>query len=119
MTLDISADLNARIEETETNATVSSSVGITANIENVVSITGELNIDDVTIEADLGEGGAVSYDTYTGEYEVTSFLPENLITSSVILPTRSKLMTNNVTVYSLPVSEEYNAQGGVTMTIGG
>lgn len=56
---------------------------------------------------------------YDGDYEVTSFLAAPSLTSSLILPTRDKLMRDNVTVYSVPTTEEYNLQGGVTFTIGG
>lgn len=55
---------------------------------------------------------------YDGDYEVTSFLAEPSMTTSLILPTRQKIMRDNVTVYSVPTSEEYNPQGGVTFTIG-
>lgn len=58
-------------------------------------------------------------DVYDGDYEVTSFLAAPSLTSSLILPTRDKLMRDNVTVYSVPTMEEYNPQGGVTFTIGG
>lgn len=56
---------------------------------------------------------------YDGAYEVTSFLAEPSLTTSLILPTRQKIMRDDVTVYSVPTSEEYNPQGGVTFTIGG
>lgn len=56
---------------------------------------------------------------YDGAYDVTSFLAEPSMTSSLVLPTRDKIMRDNVTVYSVPTSEEYNPQGGVTFTIGG
>lgn len=119
-TLDTSADINASISiEAQGNSSLTSTVDINAEISNIVSIASELNIENVTIESSISEGTVVTYDTYDGDYEVTSFLPENLITTSVVLSTSNKLMTDNVTIYSLPVSEEYNDAGGVTMTIGG
>lgn len=118
--LSIEENSNAHlVEEKQNNSVLSSTIDIAADLENVVNINAELNIDNVTIEATAVEGTSVHYDTYTGDYEVTSFLPTNLITTSIILPTDSKLMTDDVTIYSLPVHEEYNEQGGVTMTIGG
>lgn len=59
------------------------------------------------------------YEDYTGDYEVTSFCAEPLLTTSLILPTSDKHMLDNVTVFSVPTSEEYNEYGGVTFTIGG
>lgn len=56
---------------------------------------------------------------YDGQYEVTSFLAEPSLTTSLILPTRAKLMRDDLTFYSVPTSEVYNPQGGVTFTIGG
>lgn len=56
---------------------------------------------------------------YTGPYEVTSFTAAPLLTTSLVLPTSDKHMLNDVTVYSVPTSEEYNPAGGVTFTIGG
>lgn len=55
---------------------------------------------------------------YDGAYEVTSFLAAPSLTTSLILQTRQKIMRDDVTVYSVPTSEEYNPQGGVTFTIG-
>lgn len=56
---------------------------------------------------------------YTGDYEVTSFCADPLLTTSLVLPTADKRMLDDVTVYSVPTSEEYNEAGGVTFTIGG
>lgn len=55
---------------------------------------------------------------YDGAYEMTSFLAAPSLTTSIVLPTRRKLMRNDVTFYSVPTHEEYNPQGGVTFTIG-
>lgn len=56
---------------------------------------------------------------YTGDYEVTSFCADPLLTTSLVLPTADKHMLDDVTVYSVPTTEEYNSAGGVTFTIGG
>lgn len=56
---------------------------------------------------------------YTGDYEVTSFCADPLLTTSLVLPTNDKHMLNDVTVFSVPTTEEYNSAGGVTFTIGG
>ena len=59
------------------------------------------------------------YDDYTGDYEVTSFTADPLLTTSLVLATNDKHMLDDVTIYSVPTSEEYNEYGGVTFTIGG
>lgn len=56
---------------------------------------------------------------YTGDYEVTSFCAEPLLTTSLILPTRDTHMLKDVTIYSIPTREEPNEAGGVTFIIGG
>lgn len=58
------------------------------------------------------------YEDYTGDYEVTSFTAEPLLVTSLVLPTIDKHMLDNVTVYSVPTTEEYNDAGGVTFSIG-
>lgn len=50
---------------------------------------------------------------YDGAYDVTP-----LITAQV-LPTRDKLMDDNVRVDMIPTREENNAAGGVTFIVGG
>lgn len=118
--LDISTDVNAKLQaETQINAASSSTINIVANLEDSADFNGELDIGDVAIDGNVEIGLTTSNQTYTGAYEVTSFLPDDLTTTSVVLHTSNKVMARNVTIYSLPVSEEYNSQGGVTMTIGG
>ena len=56
---------------------------------------------------------------YTGDYEVTSFCADPLLTTSLILPTNDKHMLDDVTIFSVPTFEEQNSAGGVTFTIGG
>lgn len=58
------------------------------------------------------------YEDYTGDYEVTSFTAAPLLVTSLVLQTIDKHMLDNVTVYSVPTSEEYNDAGGVTFSIG-
>lgn len=56
---------------------------------------------------------------YTGDYEVTSFCADPLLTTSLVLPTADKHMLDDVTIYSVPTREEPNDAGGVTFSIGG
>ena len=58
-------------------------------------------------------------DDYEGPYEVTSFTADPLLTTSLVLHTNDMHMLDDVTVYSVPTTEEYNTAGGVTFTIGG
>lgn len=50
---------------------------------------------------------------YTGEYTVTPDI------TPVVLPTRDKLMAEDVTVHKIPLWEIGNPQGGKTILIGG
>lgn len=73
----------------------------------------------IPVEAELVNRLTTSQaEEYDGSYEITSFLAAPSMTTSQYLYTRNKLMRDNVTVYSVPTSEEYNPQGGVTFTIG-
>lgn len=51
-------------------------------------------------------------DYYTGDYEVTPHVYQQ------ILPTNQKLMTDNVLVYGIPIQKVSNPKGGNTATIG-
>ena len=76
--------------------------------------------EDSPIKLNIGEATAVkAYEDYKGAYEVTSFCAEPLLTTSLVLPTNDKHMTDDMTIYSVPTREEYNSAGGVTFTIGG
>lgn len=50
---------------------------------------------------------------YTGEYTVTPDI------TPVVLPTRDKLMADDVTIHKIPLWEISNPQGGKTILIGG
>lgn len=85
-----------------------------------VTVKAVLSDNLISCKADLVNRVTYSQaEEYDGTYEVTSFTAAPTLTSSLILPTRDKLMRDNVTFYSVPTSEEYNPQGGVTFTIGG
>lgn len=51
---------------------------------------------------------------YTGGYTVVPRVGQ-----AVILPTRKCLMTDNVTVTEIPMTEQPNEAGGITLTVGG
>lgn len=104
--IDVDADLNRTIPATaQINGNLAERAEFFDNILNV----GAKIVNEITTDAP---------DEYDGSYEVTSFLAAPSLSSSLILPTREKLMRDNVTVYSVPTTEEYNEQGGVTFTIG-
>ena len=94
---------------------------VTADIVGSV-ITAEADIVESVINADADFVSTLYVTTaedYTGDYEVTSFCADPLLVTSLVLPTNDKHMLDDVTVYSVPTSEEYNSAGGVTFTIGG
>lgn len=116
-TIAVSASLNSRIEA---NADLDRTIPVTAHIngnlaeqaeffDNILNVGAEI-VNEITTDAP---------DVYDGAYDITSFLAAPSLTSSLILPTKQKLMRDNMTVYSVPTTEEYNPQGGVTFTIGG
>ena len=92
-----------------------------AQTSGIISAQAELS-DTLTADAELVTTIRIShegYEDYTGPYEVTSFTAAPLLTTSLVLPTNDKHMTDDVTVFSVPTAEEYNEAGGVTFTIGG
>lgn len=95
---------------------------VVANIINEPIIASAV-INQTTIETDAKFSIDIrprqTVEDYTGDYEITSFCAEPLLTTSLVLPTFDKHMLDNVTVYSVPTKEEYNAAGGVTFIIGG
>ena len=57
-------------------------------------------------------GDGSSADTYTGEYEVTPRIYEQT------LETEGKQMSDDVTVYEIPITRTTNPHGGQTVVIG-
>lgn len=89
-------------------------------IDGTMNVVARFASAELQVDADFINPVKTSqYEDYTGDYEVTSFCAEPLLTTSLILPTSDKHMLDNVTVFSVPTSEEYNEYGGVTFTIGG
>lgn len=72
----------------------------------------DLNINKgVSIPVNVGGGGAVSY--YDGVYEVIPSAHADLE-----LPTKRKMMREDVLVHKIPYAEVSNEKGGLTATIG-
>lgn len=75
--------------------------------------TATANVQRVNLNANVHrgivEGGGIPY---TGEYEVTPTFDEQT------LETKDRLLSDNVTVHSIPVSRTINPQGGKTIYIG-
>jgi len=67
---------------------------------------------DVTNYANANVNVAIP--TYTGSYDVTPSA-----TSNIVLETKDKKMTDNLTVRKIPYESVSNPQGGNTVTIGG
>ena len=78
----------------------------------------EFNIafsENAPFSTDFGEVIQIDrhFDPYRGDYDITPNY------SDQILATRNKVMTDNVTVYQIPVNVTTNPQGGNTVVIGG
>lgn len=72
-----------------------------------LALKSELNFDfDVTMST-------VGAAPYTGEYEITPRIYE-----PVVLLTKNRMMTNNVTVNKIPQYEVSNVAGGNTLIMG-
>lgn len=66
---------------------------------------------EITVSDGIGgEGGKLPY--YKGDYQVTPKVTD------VVLPTKNKSMSDDVTVFQIPYKEVDNPQGGTTVTIG-
>lgn len=60
----------------------------------------------------VGGPGGGTYETYTGEYDVTPSM------SKQTLETEDKFLTDNIEIDAIPCSEVTNNSGGTTITIG-
>lgn len=99
------------------------SVNVENDIEEVIRIDGDasltLNADgDMSLLTQMdGEGSffytesGVSHETYAGPYDVTPRA------SQQSLSTRNKLMSDDVTIRSIPIYEVSNESGGTTFYI--
>ncbi|MBQ6475487.1 MAG: hypothetical protein IJJ34_04680 [Clostridia bacterium] len=88
-------------------------------VGSVIDVEAEL-VSLVDVEAELATTLYVdTAEDYTGDYEVTSFCADPLLTTSLVLPTADKHMLNDLTIYSVPTREEPNEAGGVTFIVGG
>lgn len=112
-------DIQFRTERPEIHFTVHQAEATWVEIETADAVTLEArppNAISLSVAETVQDR---EYPDYTGDYEVTSFCADPLMTSSLVLPTRDRRMLDDVTVYSVPTRETYNAAGGVTFEIGG
>lgn len=101
------------------NASILDAEYIKASMTDESAFGTSVSTQDMILSAEFDTSiGQSIYQDYAGDYEVTSFTAEPLMTTSLILPTNDKHMTDDVTVYSVPTREENNEAGGVTFTIG-
>lgn len=75
-----------------------------------VDISVASETEEVEITVSDGSGGRLP--TYEGDYSVTPKVSE------IVLPTKNKSMTDDVTVFQIPYHEVENPSGGLTVTIG-
>lgn len=76
------------------------------------NLIGKLNPSNNVLKGKLTYPDSVIIDDYEGPYEVTP------IFENITLNTMGLKNTQNITVYSIPYSEEENEYGGLTITIG-
>lgn len=89
-----------------------------AQTVKIISATPHMVYIDTTATACVGVTTApvtavTDAETYKGEYTVTPDI------SPIVLDTKDKLMTDDVTVKEIPLWETDNPQGGTTVLIGG
>lgn len=91
-------------------------------IENIDGIiTGNITLDIAVISGAItsevpsitGSVATIEYDKYEGDY---TFTPNF---DGVILPTKDKVSTQDITVEKIPVYKTENVSGGNTVVIGG
>lgn len=80
--------------------------------EHRVGVSVKENTNRVAIKVSEGNGGGGRLPAYDGDYQVTPRKQE------IVLPTRNKSMTDDVTVYQIPYASVPNLSGGFTVTIG-
>lgn len=78
---------------------------------DTVRISGDISTTDMHISGDI-QIGEYSAPSYTGEYEVTPIL-----SNDIILDTNGKVMQDNVSVKKIPYYETSNLSGGTTVYI--
>ena len=59
------------------------------------------------------EHKSIEYEAYAGSYDV------DISEGDLVLSTKDKLMTSDITIHGMSYVEEVNATGGQTVTIGG
>ena len=78
----------------------------------VVSEPSALDVESETEEIDVTTGVVVGGIPYTGSYEVTPRVTEQ------VMQTRMKTMADDVTVHAIPCTKTTNVSGGYTAIIG-
>lgn len=92
-------------------------------LNSPIILTGDISTDTVRIFGDISatdtmrisgdiQIGEYSAPSYTGEYEVTPIL-----SNDIILDTNGKVMQDNVSVKKIPYYETSNLSGGTTVYI--
>lgn len=83
------------------------------NNTSACTLSGDLSyIEVITGEITYGNGSGETIPLYNGEYEVNPLALQN-----VVLPTRGKKMTDDITINQIPYYEAINPSGGTTVYI--
>lgn len=77
----------------------------------VVSEPSAIDVESETEEIDVTTGVVIGGVPYTGSYEVTPRVSEQ------VMPTRMKTMADDVTVHAVPYHSTSNESGGRTVSI--
>lgn len=84
-------------------------VDVTVQKEKSVDISVQT---EQAIEISVGSNGGDRFPFYTGNYTVTP------VKRQIVLPTKHKSMSDDVTIFQIPYAEVHNESGGLTATIG-
>ena len=108
--------MKASVEEIhELNIDIESFVHVPTILGNLTSETSNIS-GDVSIEM-FEMSGAVEpspvQEVYEEDYEI-----DISMTDDIVLPTKGKVMNDNIVVKKVPVTEVSNESGGYTLTIG-
>lgn len=105
-----------------------STVDAQIDFDSIIFIDCEVDVKDLRVDSDVSDllsdieielkdvifsgGGGGSLPKYKGPYSVTPRVKE------IILKTKNKEMTDDVTVFQIPYQETQNPSGGKTVVIG-
>lgn len=79
--------------------------------ETLPVIFGNINIETFSMDGNVEP--TIDREIYDESYQIISSLNDD-----IILPTKGKIMSDNIVVNKVPVTEVSNESGGYTLTVG-